>query len=119
MTARTGDEDEKDENDEDVHTTPRGKHGYEGLHCICRGPSQGDMIACDNPACPVQWYHYECVGLRTAPKGRWFCPACAKTKNQSKTSQNKKNKTASASASASTNTSTRTTRSKGREMGKK
>ena len=31
-------------------------------------------IACDS--C-LQWTHFKCVGLKTAPKGRcWFCSAC-------------------------------------------
>ena len=26
--------------------------------------------------CPIEWFHYGCVGLSQAPKGKWFCPQC-------------------------------------------
>lgn len=35
------------------------------------------MIACDNPNCPIEWFHYECVGLLEPPVGQWFCPPCS------------------------------------------
>ena len=25
------------------------------------------MIACDNPGCPIEWFHFECMGLVDAP----------------------------------------------------
>ena len=34
------------------------------------------MIACDNKKCPVEWYHYDCVGLTEEPGRRWLCPTC-------------------------------------------
>jgi hypothetical protein len=34
------------------------------------------MIGCDNPRCPVEWYHYQCVGLAHHPSGEWLCPRC-------------------------------------------
>ncbi|KAG7857754.1 hypothetical protein KL939_003010 [Ogataea angusta] len=47
-------------------------------YCICRGPSMGKMIACDNSSCPIEWFHYKCVGLYADPGDkRWFCsPDC-------------------------------------------
>ncbi|KAH0791866.1 PHD-finger family protein [Histomonas meleagridis] len=45
--------------------------------CICRGQQVGDMVSCDNPSCPFQWFHIECVGLRALPESSWFCPCCA------------------------------------------
>lgn len=48
-------------------------------YCICRDVSYGDMIACDAPDCPFEWFHYGCVNLTVAPKGRWFCPTCTKS----------------------------------------
>ena len=59
--------------------------GGAGLCCTCRGPSQDDMIACHNPDCPVQWYHYACVGLKRAPRGKWFCPDCREAQAPTKT----------------------------------
>ena len=49
----------------------------EPVYCTCARVSFGEMIACDNPDCAVEWFHYECVGIREAPKGRWVCPSCA------------------------------------------
>ncbi|CAH8829640.1 unnamed protein product [Trichobilharzia szidati] len=62
-------------------------------YCICRDVSYGDMIACDAPDCPFEWFHYACVNLTVAPKGRWFCPTCSKSiankKNPKKSSSRK------------------------------
>jgi len=44
--------------------------------CMCRKESHGEMIACDNEKCPIEWYHLSCLGLRTAPAGPWVCPRC-------------------------------------------
>ena len=44
--------------------------------CICGGPEEGEMIACDNPGCVTEWFHFECVGLISAPFGKWFCQNC-------------------------------------------
>lgn len=40
--------------------------------------SAGEMIACDNPQCEMQWFHLGCVGLSEAPKGAWYCDQCKK-----------------------------------------
>eukprot|EP00049_Salpingoeca_infusionum_P022567 m.7549 g.7549 ORF g.7549 m.7549 type:complete len:190 (-) comp5261_c0_seq2:1748-2317(-) len=48
----------------------------EPTYCLCHQVSFGEMIACDNPACPTEWFHYNCVNLKTKPKGKWFCPMC-------------------------------------------
>jgi hypothetical protein len=32
--------------------------------CYCRRGFVGQMIACDQPGCAVEWFHYDCVGLR-------------------------------------------------------
>jgi hypothetical protein len=47
--------------------------------CTCRrGESVGDMVACDNDICKIEWFHLGCVGLDKAPSEDdcWFCPAC-------------------------------------------
>ena len=36
----------------------------------------GEMIACDNVACTIEWFHFKCMGLTAAPGGRWLCPDC-------------------------------------------
>ncbi|VDM17999.1 unnamed protein product [Hydatigera taeniaeformis] len=48
----------------------------ESKYCFCKDVSYGDMIACDAPNCPIEWFHYPCVNLTVAPKGRWYCPIC-------------------------------------------
>ena len=49
----------------------------EERYCYCDGPSSGDMVACDNDDCPRQWFHIECLGLKTVPQSdRWFCSEC-------------------------------------------
>ena len=57
-------EDEEDEEDEDQET-----------YCICNDVSYGIMITCDGPRCKQKakpnWFHLECVGLKTTPKGKW------------------------------------------------
>lgn len=45
-------------------------------YCICKDISYGDMIMCDNGLCETQWFHFVCVGLNSAPKGKWYCPKC-------------------------------------------
>uniref|UniRef100_A0A1X7TM90 Zinc finger PHD-type domain-containing protein n=1 Tax=Amphimedon queenslandica TaxID=400682 RepID=A0A1X7TM90_AMPQE len=30
------------------------------------------MIACDNPSCALEWFHYNCVGITTNPAGNWY-----------------------------------------------
>ena len=49
--------------------------------CICNGPETGDMIGCDNPNCNTgnQWFHFTCVKIKRAPKGRWLCRNCRKS----------------------------------------
>ncbi|VEL30202.1 unnamed protein product [Protopolystoma xenopodis] len=56
----------------------------EPTYCVCKQVSYGEMVACDNPDCHVEWFHFGCVGLTVKPKGQWFCPQCiadGKTRN--------------------------------------
>lgn len=43
----------------------------EPLYCTCSKPYFGRMIACDNESCPLEWFHFDCVGLKRSPKGKW------------------------------------------------
>lgn len=46
--------------------------------CICGGGAVGQMVQCDNPACPFEWFHNECVGMKQTDRSDlWFCPYCA------------------------------------------
>ena len=58
----------------------------EEKYCICRGGTVGDMVNCDNPSCPFQWFHILCVGLEKIPDN-WFCPYCTALMRQSAESQ--------------------------------
>ena len=42
--------------------------------CVCGGGYHGEMIACDG-GCD-NWFHLECVGLASAPRGEYICDAC-------------------------------------------
>jgi len=49
---------------------------YEPIYCDCHDVSYGDMIGCDNIDCPIEWFHFACVGITDKPKGLWYCPRC-------------------------------------------
>lgn len=62
-----------------LEQTNEGEWSYdpnEPRYCTCNQVSYGDMVACDNDACPYEWFHYQCVGITQPPKGKWFCPKC-------------------------------------------
>ncbi|XP_067935879.1 inhibitor of growth protein 3-like [Watersipora subatra] len=48
----------------------------EPRYCVCNQVSYGEMVGCDNADCTIEWFHYGCVGLTSAPKGKWYCPSC-------------------------------------------
>ena len=51
----------------------------EPRYCLCNQVSYGEMICCDNADCTIEWFHYGCVGVTEAPKGKWYCPQCFQT----------------------------------------
>ena len=51
----------------------------EPTYCTCQQVSFGEMIACDNDACPIEWFHQSCVGFKSYEKlstSLWYCPLC-------------------------------------------
>lgn len=54
----------------------------EPTYCVCQQVSYGEMIGCDNTECPIEWFHFACVGLTTKPKGKWFCPKCSQDRKK-------------------------------------
>lgn len=56
-------------------------HRDETKYCICRQISYGEMVACDNKECEIEWFHYDCVGVTQPPKGKWYCPDCTRKMN--------------------------------------
>lgn len=64
----------------------------EVLYCFCQQVSFGNMVACDNPDCQYEWFHYGCVGLSTPPSGTWYCPSCAKERKEKDFKDTRKNR---------------------------
>ena len=56
----------------------------EPRYCLCNQISYGEMVGCDNEKCPIEWFHYGCVGLSEAPKGKWYCPQCTQAMRRRK-----------------------------------
>ncbi|XP_010466802.1 PREDICTED: PHD finger protein ING1-like [Camelina sativa] len=56
----------------------------EPTYCVCNQVSYGEMVACDNNECKIEWFHFGCVGLKEQPKGKWYCPDCATVKKSRK-----------------------------------
>ncbi|KAF4636148.1 hypothetical protein G7Y89_g1948 [Cudoniella acicularis] len=75
-TGRNADGDEEMLDGEEEDATDDRKY------CVCQSVSYGDMVACDNDSCPYEWFHWNCVGLKSEPIGVWICPVC--TKNMKK-----------------------------------
>ena len=44
--------------------------------CFCHDIEYGEMAFCDNPTCPIGWFHFSCVGLQFPPTGTWYCSKC-------------------------------------------
>ncbi|KAI8082335.1 hypothetical protein BDF21DRAFT_260559 [Thamnidium elegans] len=58
----------------------------EPVYCYCQGVSYGEMVACDNAECDIEWFHLACVDLKTVPKGKWYCDNCNKYKGKQRRS---------------------------------
>lgn len=67
---------QEDEMDVDDPNEPR--------YCYCNRVSFGEMVGCDGEECKIEWFHLECVGLRSAPKNR----KCHWTQSSDDTSAN-------------------------------
>ncbi|KAG9540814.1 hypothetical protein KCU71_g1011, partial [Aureobasidium melanogenum] len=75
--GQVADEDEGEEGEE-------GEDGDEPKYCYCGQGSFGEMIACDNDDCPMEWFHLGCTGLRAVPGDnvKWFCDVCKEPKGK-------------------------------------
>ncbi|PYH28587.1 putative PHD finger domain protein (Ing1) [Aspergillus neoniger CBS 115656] len=63
------------EEEESLHEGDDEDEDGEPRYCYCNEISFGEMVACDNDACPREWFHLSCVGL-TKPPGKnvkWYC----------------------------------------------
>ena len=54
------------------------------IYYFSRKPSFGNMIACDNSKCKHEWFHYSCINITWAVKGKWYCKDCKEGKNKNK-----------------------------------
>lgn len=53
---------------------------YGRKFCTCRQYACDNMIACEEPSCKIQWFHFDCVGITLPPKNLWYCADCRKQK---------------------------------------
>ena len=44
------------------------------------GGKEGNMVACDNPMCETESFHFECAGLKRKPGGKRFCSEACECK---------------------------------------
>jgi hypothetical protein len=59
--------DADDGDNEDGDPEAAEEEGNEPKYCYCEDISYGEMVACDNEACPREWFHLKCVGMSKAP----------------------------------------------------
>lgn len=62
--------------DETVQIAAKPIDPNEPVYCICNRIAFGDMVACDNEECPIEWFHYACVNVIRTPLNVWLCPNC-------------------------------------------
>ena len=48
-------------------------HSADTSYCLCHQGESGWIIACDNPNCSIEWFHFECAGLTRKFRRNWFC----------------------------------------------
>ena len=59
------------------------------MYCYCRQGEHGRMIGCDNVSCDYQWFHLDCLKLKSVPKSsKWYCPECRKLHKSKSKSHN-------------------------------
>ncbi|KAH8202631.1 hypothetical protein TruAng_003232 [Truncatella angustata] len=81
---RNGDVEDMADSDGDASGSGEEEDEEGKKYCLCQHVSYGDMVACDNPDCPYEWFHWNCVGLKSEPEGRWFCPECREQRKKGK-----------------------------------
>jgi hypothetical protein len=54
----------------------------EPVYCFCRQVAFGNMVACDNEECAIEWFHCSCVNLTKMPKNEWLCPTCSQRRKR-------------------------------------
>ena len=46
------------------------------VHCYCSHPDEGEMIACDNENCVIEWFYMKSLKLKSVPKGDQYNIIC-------------------------------------------
>ncbi|KAK0240453.1 hypothetical protein EDD85DRAFT_489001 [Armillaria nabsnona] len=66
--------------------TPESTDPDEPKYCYCERISFGEMIACDNPPCKIEWFHLSCTGLTEIPSQskKWYCDNCKASRKSGK-----------------------------------
>ena len=60
----------------------------DGTWCYCQIAQGGSVVECENPSCPIKWFHISCLQMKSNPKKKWFCPSCHSSSGKlSKTSK--------------------------------
>ncbi|PWY87563.1 hypothetical protein BO70DRAFT_394449 [Aspergillus heteromorphus CBS 117.55] len=74
------------EEDESLHEGDDEDEDGEPRYCYCNEISFGEMVACDNDACPREWFHLSCVGLNKPPgkNVKWYCNECKESMRRSR-----------------------------------
>jgi len=86
---------EEDEEEDEIEDEVEEQQPKEETYCYCGGPSEGQMIGCDNEKCPMAWFHVSCTNLEEVPPDggectrypsfgscadfnieKWFCNDC-------------------------------------------
>jgi len=70
------DEDAEGEDDYEENGDEAGDPEDKEIYCFCQKLSYGEMIACDNPDCPFQWFHLSCVQLKPPLPEHFYCSDC-------------------------------------------
>lgn len=71
-------DDEVDEEEDDDVSEHDPDDPNEPKYCYCNRGSYGEMVACDNDACPKEWFHIGCTELKASPGAdeTWYCREC-------------------------------------------
>lgn len=67
----------KEEAQEEVKEEVQKAEAKDRKYCYCNGPGTGRMVACDGKRCAREWFHFRCIGIKTAPTTKkWYCDDC-------------------------------------------
>jgi hypothetical protein len=58
---------------EDMETDEIQIDPNEPVYCVCRKVSYGNMVACENPDCSIEWFHFSCVNLTSEVRPLSVC----------------------------------------------